>query len=63
MVIAVAYGRYSSDEQTDNSIELQFGTIREFSSKNNFEIVKFYSDAAQPGIDDAVRISSGCTTT
>ena len=42
----IAYARFSSELQDDNSIEMQLQAIREWALKNDYEIVKEYVDAA-----------------
>ena len=37
---AVAYARFSSENQRDESIHAQVRAIREYADKNNIEIVK-----------------------
>ena len=44
---AVAYGRYSSDNQRDESIDAQLRAIDEYTRKNNIQIVKTFIDRAK----------------
>lgn len=46
---AVIYGRYSSNNQREESLDAQIRACREYAKKNNFEIVKIYTDAAKTG--------------
>ena len=46
---AAAYARFSTDKQTDNSIAYQFNKIQEYCSKNDIQIVSFFSDEAESG--------------
>ncbi|MDD3232220.1 MAG: recombinase family protein [Clostridia bacterium] len=46
------YARYSSDSQTEQSIDGQLRVCREFAKKNNFVIVKEYIDRAMTGTND-----------
>jgi site-specific DNA recombinase len=52
MVKAVAYCRYSSDMQNQDSIEAQLREIRMFAQKNGMEIVHEYIDEALSGKTD-----------
>ena len=42
----VAYVRYSSDNQREESIDEQLGGIKDYAKKNNMIIVKTYVDRA-----------------
>ena len=46
---AVVYARYSSDAQTEQSIEGQIRTITEYAKKNNIPIIDTYIDRAISG--------------
>ena len=46
---AVAYARYSTDQQTENSIAYQLTEIRKYCKMNNINIVAVYTDEAQSG--------------
>ena len=46
---AVSHARFSTDLQNEKSIEDQEALNRLFAQKNEYELVKFYSDAAQSG--------------
>lgn len=45
----VAYCRFSSDNQRDESIDAQIRAIKEFCLKNNYNIVKIYKDEGISG--------------
>ena len=49
---AVIYARYSSDSQTEQSIEGQLRVCKEFAERNGFVIVKEYIDRAKTGTND-----------
>lgn len=49
---AVAYCRYSSDNQREESIEAQTRAIREFAERNNYSVVKIYADEAKSATSD-----------
>ena len=49
---AVAYVRYSSDMQSQESIDAQLRAIQEYCSKNSFELLNVYQDAAQSATND-----------
>ncbi len=53
--IAVIYARYSSDMQTENSIEAQVYAIRSYAEKNGFTIAEEYIDRAKSGTTTAKR--------
>lgn len=42
---AVIYARYSSDKQTEDSIEAQVRACQEYATKNNINIIGVYADA------------------
>jgi len=46
---AVAYARYSTDKQTENSIAYQLSKITEYCNKNNITLTGVYSDEACSG--------------
>lgn len=52
MKTAVIYARYSSDRQTEQSIEGQIRDCREFAQRNNIAIVATYIDRAMTGTND-----------
>ena len=52
MKIAVIYARYSSDAQTEQSIEGQLRVCQDYASKNNIVIVDTYIDRAMTGTND-----------
>ena len=49
---AVAYTRFSSENQNDVSIEAQMRAIKEYAVKNDYEIVKQYIDRAKSASSD-----------
>ena len=49
---AVIYARYSSDSQTEQSIEGQLRVCREYAQNNNILIVDTYVDRAMTGTND-----------
>lgn len=51
MRIAI-YARYSSDNQRQESIDAQIRAIKEFCTKNKYDIVKIYIDEAQSATTD-----------
>ena len=46
---AVIYARYSSDKQTEDSIEAQVRACQEYATKNNINIIGVYADEAVSG--------------
>lgn len=48
----VAYARYSSDNQREESIDAQLRAIEDYAKKNNMIIVKTYVDRAMSGTKD-----------
>ena len=56
MKTAVVYARYSSDSQSEQSIEGQLRVCREYAEKNNIIIIDTYIDRAMTGTNDS-RIS------
>ena len=52
---AVAYARYSSDNQSPESIDEQLYDIRDWAAKNDCEILKIYTDEAETGTSDENR--------
>jgi site-specific DNA recombinase len=51
-VIAVAYARYSSDNQRDASIDAQLRAIQDYAQKNNIIVIREYIDRAKSGTTD-----------
>lgn len=49
---AVIYARYSSDSQTEQSIEGQLRVCKEYAKNNNILIVDTYIDRAMTGTND-----------
>lgn len=52
MKTAIIYARYSSDRQTERSIEGQIRDCREYAQRNNIAIVGTYIDRAMTGTND-----------
>ena len=52
MKTAIIYARYSSNNQTEQSIEGQIRVCREFAQRNNIIIVDTYIDRATTGTND-----------
>ena len=52
---AVAYARYSSDNQNPESIDEQLYDIRDWAVKNDCEIIKIYTDEAETATSDENR--------
>lgn len=52
MKTAVIYARYSSDKQTEQSIEGQIRVCNEYAEKNNLKIIDIYVDRAISGKTD-----------
>ena len=50
--LAVAYARYSSDRQSDQSIDGQLRVINDYASKNGITLVEIYIDRALTGRSD-----------
>ena len=46
------YARYSSDNQREESIEAQIRAINEFCNRNNYQVVKTYTDEAKSATSD-----------
>nr|WLJ26190.1 MAG: integrase [Firmicutes phage HS17] len=49
---AVAYGRYSTDMQREESIDAQFRAIRDYCQRNEIELVSTYADEGISGTTD-----------
>ncbi len=49
---AVAYCRYSSDNQREESIDAQIRAIKDYCSKENIDLIKIYTDEAKSGTND-----------
>lgn len=49
---AVAYGRFSSNNQRDESIDAQLRAIREYCERENIKLVEIYTDEAQSATTD-----------
>ena len=52
MKTAVIYARYSSERQTEQSIEGQLRVCHEYATRNDFIIVETYIDRAMSGTND-----------
>lgn len=52
MKTGVIYARYSSDSQTEQSIEGQMRVCEEYAKKNNIVILGTYIDRAMTGTND-----------
>ncbi len=52
MKTAVIYARYSSDKQTEQSIEGQLRVCKEFAERNEIVVVETYIDRAMTGTND-----------
>jgi DNA invertase Pin-like site-specific DNA recombinase len=52
MKTAVIYARYSSDSQTEQSIEGQLRVCQEFAQRNDICILNTYIDRAMTGTND-----------
>ena len=52
MKTAVIYARYSSDKQTEQSIEGQLRVCRDYAERNGILIVDTYIDRAMTGKND-----------
>ena len=52
MKTAAIYARYSSDNQTEQSIEGQLRVCEEYVQRNNIVIVDTYIDRAMTGTND-----------
>lgn len=50
---AIGYARYSSDNQTENSIEAQVKAIEKYCRENLIDLVNVYIDRAETGTNDA----------
>ena len=46
---AVIYARFSSDKQTEDSIEAQVRACREYAARHNMNVVDTYTDEAISG--------------
>ena len=52
MIRAVAYCRYSSDNQREESIDAQVRAIKEYCLRNKYSLLKTYTDEAKTGTND-----------
>ncbi|WP_354366766.1 recombinase family protein [Peptoniphilus olsenii] len=52
MKTAVAYGRYSTDMQREESIDAQFRAIRDYCERNDITLLKTYADEGISGTTD-----------
>lgn len=64
LICAVAYARYSTDNQTENSIAYQLERIQQYCAANNILLVGIYKDEACSGTnmdrDDFQRLLRDC---
>lgn len=49
---AVAYGRYSTDMQREESIDAQFRAIKDYCQRNEIELINTYADEGISGTTD-----------
>lgn len=49
---AVAYGRFSSNNQRDESIDAQLRAIRDYCERNDIQLIEIYKDEAQSATTD-----------
>ena len=56
----VIYARYSSDRQTEQSIEGQLRVCYEFAARNDLNIVNEYIDRAMTGTNDNLKTFNKC---
>lgn len=56
MAKAVFYGRFSSNNQREESIDAQLRATEDFANKNGYEIVAHYADKAKSGTNSSKRI-------
>lgn len=54
-MIAVAYARYSTDKQTQNSIAYQLNAINTYCAQNDIKISQIYTDEAESGTSEDSR--------
>ncbi|GJD32263.1 hypothetical protein PMNALOAF_3531 [Methylobacterium adhaesivum] len=47
--VGVVYARYSSDKQSETSVERQFEICAEHAARNGITLIKTYADRAKPG--------------
>ena len=52
MIQAVAYCRYSSDNQREESIDAQVRAIKEYCLRNSYSLMRVYKDEAKTGTTD-----------
>lgn len=50
--LAAGYGRYSSDNQRDESIDAQVRAMEDYCQKNGYKLVKIYTDRAKSATTD-----------
>ncbi|UZP04722.1 recombinase family protein [Clostridium botulinum] len=56
MAKAAFYGRFSSNNQREESIDAQLRAADEFANKNGYEIVSHYADKAKSGTNSSKRV-------
>jgi len=49
---AIAYARFSSNNQREESIDAQLRAIKEYAKKNDMNIIKVYTDEAEAKLQD-----------
>ena len=49
MIKGVAYARFSSENQRDESIDAQLRAIHKYAEDNGIEIIREYTDRAKTG--------------
>ena len=60
METAVIYARYSSDNQTEQSIEGQLRVCQEYAKNNDILLLDTYIDRAMTGTNDIAPTSNVC---
>ena len=58
---AVVYARYSSERQTEQSIESQLRVCNEYAQRNGLNIIDSYIDKAMTGTNDNCRTRKSLT--
>lgn len=56
MAKAVFYGRFSSNNQREESIDAQLRATEDFANKNGYEMVAHYADKAKSGTNSSKRV-------
>lgn len=55
MARVVFYGRFSSNNQREESIDAQLRVVEDFARKNGYELVRNYADKARSGTNSSKR--------